>query len=77
MTGFWVEPMRNISRQFGGWTSIFFIEVMVFGNFLLLNLFLAIILQNIDIVQNTSSNDSENPKTIVLRSATKINQAHL
>ena len=44
MTGSWVGPMRDITRARSAFGMLYFFEIVVFGNFLLLNLFLAILL---------------------------------
>jgi len=44
MTGTWSAQMIDASRVHGWPVSIFFVEVMLVGNFMLLNLFLAILL---------------------------------
>jgi len=58
MTGYWVHPMREYVAEFGPWVQVYFIEMIVFGNFLLLNLFLAIVLQNVHEVE-TNRTDAE------------------
>jgi hypothetical protein len=40
--------MHKTSKNFGAMTSIFFVVIMLIGNFMLLNLFLAIILKNVE-----------------------------
>lgn len=49
--------MRDITRDHPIIPVFFFLEITVLGNFLLLNLFLAILLQNID--QVMADDDSE------------------
>ena len=51
MTGIWVVPMQDCVRAHGPYAVIFFLEVTLVGFFILLNLFLAILLQNIDKLQ--------------------------
>ena len=48
MTGSWVEPMNDIVRMSSKWSIIYFFEITILGNFLLLSLFLTILLQNIN-----------------------------
>ena len=49
MTGIWVEPMRDVIRKkCSSWPVIYFLEVVILGHLFLLNLFLAILLQNFE-----------------------------
>jgi len=48
MTGIWVEPMRDFIRQGYKWSVLYFLEVVILGHLFLLNLFLAILLQNFE-----------------------------
>jgi len=44
----WNEVMHNTCNKFGPFYSIYFISIVICGNFMLLNLFLAILLKYID-----------------------------
>ena len=48
LTGTWVDVAYNVMNIWGVGYALFFIQIMVIGNFLLLNLFLAILLENTD-----------------------------
>ena len=62
MTGTWVGPMQDITRNNSSIGVIFFLEIVLFGNFLLLNLFLAILLQNIEHVMGTQREEEKEMK---------------
>ena len=44
MTGSWVEPMNDIVRNGSKWSIIYFLEIVIFGNFFLMSLFITILL---------------------------------
>jgi voltage-gated sodium channel type II alpha len=46
ITGNWVEPMNDMIRAGYKWSVPYFLEVIIIGQIFLLNLFLAILLQN-------------------------------
>lgn len=51
MSGSWVNQMRTVVASHGKTAILFYFEIMVLGNFMLLNLFLAILLQNMDVIK--------------------------
>mmetsp|Transcript_115787 Transcript_115787/g.160661 ORF Transcript_115787/g.160661 Transcript_115787/m.160661 type:complete len:111 (-) Transcript_115787:2880-3212(-) len=56
----WNEIMLLVMKQHGPIASIYFISVIIIGNFMLLNLFLAILLKYIGL--NSASGFAENDK---------------
>ena len=44
----WNEVMHHTANTFGAWSCFFFIQIIIIGNFMLLNIFLAILLQYTD-----------------------------
>ena len=48
ITGTWVEVMQETAHKHGNGTIIYFIILTVIGHFMLLNLFLAILLKNVE-----------------------------
>ena len=48
----WNNVMYNYWRGMGSWTAVFFILLQIFGKYVLLNLFLAILLENFDDIED-------------------------
>jgi hypothetical protein len=48
ITGSWVEVMRETAHKHGDFSIWYFIVIIVIGHFMLLNLFLAILLKNVE-----------------------------
>jgi hypothetical protein len=48
MTLTWVDNMHSVVKVYGWGAAIYFVEIIVLGNFLLLNLFLAILLKQVE-----------------------------
>jgi hypothetical protein len=46
MTGNWILPMNCIAKVYGKWVALFFVELVLIGEFMLLNLFMSILLKN-------------------------------
>ena len=51
LTCTWVDTMHSVVKVYGWGAAVYFVEIIVLGNFLLLNLFLAILLKHIEEVQ--------------------------
>jgi hypothetical protein len=59
--------MRAVQAQYGGWSGLYFIEIIIIGNFLLLNIFLSILLMN--------EHKEENPVEVKEQIAIKENNS--
>jgi hypothetical protein len=46
MTGNWILPMNLVAKIYGWWVAFFFVEMVIVGEFMLLNLFMSILLKN-------------------------------
>ena len=46
MTGNWILPMNLVANIYGKWVAFFFVEMVLVGEFMLLNLFMSILLKN-------------------------------
>jgi hypothetical protein len=46
MTGNWILPMNLVANIYGKWVVFFFVEMVLVGEFMLLNLFMSILLKN-------------------------------
>jgi len=46
MTGNWILPMNTVAKEYGSWVALFFVEMVLVGEFMLLNLFMSILLKN-------------------------------
>ena len=55
----WNSVMYIIINNYGFGSSLYFVSLIVFGNFMLLNLFLAILLQNISENVNEGEGEAE------------------
>jgi hypothetical protein len=44
----WNDVMHHTASTFSPWASLFFLQIIIIGNFMLLNIFLAILLQYTD-----------------------------
>lgn len=46
MCGKWIEEMHAVMHIYGFGSCIYFLQIIILGNFLLLNLFISILLKN-------------------------------
>ena len=52
----WVEPMKETMNYYNKLVvAVYFTEVVLLGNFMLLNIFLAVLLNNVDIIEQNKA----------------------
>jgi hypothetical protein len=51
--------MYSVVRSTGNYAMLYFLSLFIFGNFILLNLFLAILLKNFEEVEEEPEEDAE------------------
>lgn len=56
ITGQWTDIMHYTAKRVGHWSVFFFLINVLVGNLMLLNLFLAIILKNVEEAKNNQNN---------------------
>jgi hypothetical protein len=71
----WNEIMKCVCNSFGPFAAIYFVQILVVGNFMLLNLFLAILLKYTEGMGCTDEDDDTISLSKKLETGKKKNQS--